>query len=252
MIKIHNLHKNFDSKVVLRGVFLEVHDGERLVIIGRSGCGKSVLLKHILNLMEPDEGYILVDNIAIKKVGQADLFFLRKQFGFLFQSAALFDSMTVEDNIALPLREHATISESEVKSKVAEKLELVGLPGIQNLKPAELSGGMKKRVGLARAIIMDPKYILYDEPTTGLDPIMAANIDKLIIELSNNLNITSIIVTHDMQSVSKIADRVVMLHRGQIIFGGSVEELHHTDNEVVHQFVHAEAEGPVQPKPVKY
>lgn len=252
MIVIHDLHKNFGNKVVLRGVNLEIYDGERLVIIGRSGCGKSVLLKHIINLLQPDKGYILVDDVPIRKVGQKDLFFLRKQFGFLFQGAALFDSMTVAENIALPLNEHTKISQKEIGMKVAAKLELVGLPGIEQLKPAELSGGMKKRVGLARALIMDPKYILYDEPTTGLDPIMAANIDKLIIELSDKLNVTSIVVTHDMQSVTKIAERVVMLHHGQIIYSGTVDELFSTDHEVVHQFVNAEAEGPIQPKPALY
>ena len=252
MIQIHNLQKNFGEKVVLRGVDLEIYDGERLVIIGRSGCGKSVLLKHIINLMQPDKGYILVDDIATRKVGQKDLFFLRKQFGFLFQGAALFDSMSVAENVALPLHEHTTESEKEIARKVAEKLELVGLPGTENLRPAELSGGMKKRIGLARAIIMDPKYMLYDEPTTGLDPIMAANIDKLINELSEKLNMTSIVVTHDMQSVKKVADRVVMLHNGKIIFSGSVEELYNTDHEVVSQFIHGKAEGPIQPKPLKY
>ncbi len=252
MIAIHNLHKSFDGKVVLRGVDLDIHDGERLVIIGRSGCGKSVLLKHILSLMEPDKGYILVDNIAIRKVNQKDLFFLRKQFGFLFQSAALFDSMTVAENIALPLIEHTTLSPAEIARKVSEKLEMVGLPGIENLRPAELSGGMRKRIGLARAIVMDPKYILYDEPTTGLDPIMAANIDKLIVDLSNQLKLTSIVVTHDMQSVNKVATRVVMLHMGKIIFSGTTQDLQTTDNEVVHQFVTANPEGPIQPKPLKY
>jgi phospholipid/cholesterol/gamma-HCH transport system ATP-binding protein len=252
MIQINDLHKSFGEKVVLRGVDLEVFDGERLVIVGRSGCGKSVLLKHILNLMEPDKGYILVDKIAIRRVGQSDLFFLRKQFGFLFQGAALFDSMSVSENIALPLVEHTDLSSIEIAKKVSEKLEMVGLPGIEDLRPSELSGGMKKRVGLARAIIMDPKYILYDEPTTGLDPIMAANIDKLIIELSEKLKVTSIVVTHDMQSVAKVATRVVMLHLGKIIFSGSVDELYDTENKVVSQFVKAEAEGPIQPKPIKY
>lgn len=252
MIAIRNLKKSFENKAVLRDVNLDIYDGEKLVIIGRSGCGKSVLLKHIVNLMQPDNGYILVDNIAIKKVGQKDLFLLRKQFGFLFQSAALFDSMTVAENIALPLVEHTDMTQKEINEKIAEKLELVGLPGVEYLKPAELSGGMKKRVGLARAIVMDPKYILYDEPTTGLDPIMAANIDKLIIELSEKLNVTSIVVTHDMQSVAKVADRVVMLHNGKIIFSGSIDELYATDNKVVNQFVTANAEGPIQPKPVIY
>jgi len=252
MIVIRNLQKNFGGKVVLRGVDLDVMDGERLVIIGRSGCGKSVLLKLMINLLTPDSGYILVDDIPIKKVGQRDLFLLRKQFGFLFQSAALFDSMTVAENISLPLVEHTKDSPLVIRKKVAEKLELVGLPNIENLKPSELSGGMKKRVGLARAIIMDPKYILYDEPTTGLDPIMAANIDKLIISLAEKLNVTSIVVTHDMQSVAKVADRVVMLHNGQIIFSGTVEEVFNSENHVVHQFITADTEGPIQPKPVLY
>ncbi len=252
MIQIRNLHKQFDGKIVLRGVELDVYDGERLVIIGRSGCGKSVLLKHIINLLQPDKGYILVDDIHIKKVGQKDLFFLRKQFGFLFQGAALFDSMSVAENIALPLVEHTRMTHDEMMKKVAEKLELVGLPGIEHLKPSELSGGMKKRVGLARAIVMDPKYILYDEPTTGLDPIMAANIDKLIIDLSEKLKVTSIVVTHDMQSVSKVADRVVMLHNGRILFGGTVDELYASKDPVLKQFVNAETDGPIQPKPFKY
>ncbi len=252
MIEIVNLKKSFDGKVVLRGVNLKIYDGEKLVIIGRSGCGKSVLLKNILNLMQPDEGYILVDEVPIKMVGQKDLFVLRKQFGFLFQGAALFDSMTVAENIALPLVEHTNLSPKEIDRLVAEKLEMVGLPGIQKLKPAELSGGMKKRVGLARAIIMDPKYVLYDEPTTGLDPIMAASIDHLINELNERLQVTSIIVTHDMQSVDRIADRVVMLHTGKIIFEGDLNDLHTSDNPIVHQFVHGKLDGPIQPKPVKY
>ncbi len=252
MIEIVNLKKSFEEKIVLRNVNLKVYDGEKLVIIGRSGCGKSVLLKNILNLMQPDRGYILVDQVPIKKVSQRDLFYLRKQFGFLFQGSALFDSMTVAENIALPLVEHTDLSPKEIKRQVAEKLEMVGLPGIENLKPSELSGGMKKRVALARAIIMNPKYVLYDEPTTGLDPIMAANIDHLINELNDRLNVTSIIVTHDMQSVSRIADRVVMLHMGMIMFEGSVEELHTADNPIVYQFVHAKMDGPIQPKPLKY
>lgn len=249
MIIIRDIVKSFEEKSVLRGVNLDILDGEKLVIIGQSGCGKSVLLKLILNLLQPDNGYILVDDIAIKKVGQTDLFTLRKQFGFLFQGAALFDSMTVAENICLPLVEHTKMSPNEIRVKVAEKLDLVGLPGIENLKPAELSGGMKKRVGLARAIIMEPKYILYDEPTTGLDPIMAANIDKLIIELSEKLNVTSIVVTHDMQSVAKVADRVVMLHDGIIMFNGSVDDLLNTHEPAVRQFVKGSPDGPIKSGP---
>ncbi len=252
MIKIVELKKSFEDKIVLRGVNLEIYDGEKLVVIGRSGCGKSVLLKHILNLMQPDDGYILIDDVPIKKISQKDLFFLRKQFGFLFQGAALFDSMTVEENVGLPLKEHTNLTEKQIRLKVAEKLEMVGLPGTEKLYPSELSGGMKKRVGLARAIIMDPKYVLYDEPTTGLDPIMAANIDHLINELNKKLSVTSIIVTHDMQSVSRIADRVVMLHMGKIIFNGNLDELFNSDNPVVDQFVYAKMEGPIKPKPIKY
>jgi len=249
MIKVVNIKKHFGSKIVLRNVNLEVFDGERLVIIGRSGCGKSVLLKIILNLLQPDDGYILVDDIAIKKVGQHDLFDLRKKFGFLFQNAALFDSMTVAENLALPLFEHTALSKNEIRDKVAEKLELVGLAGIEEMKPAELSGGMRKRVGLARAIVLDPKYIMYDEPTTGLDPIMAANIDKLIIDLSKKLKVTSIVVTHDMQSVRKVADRVVMLHNGRIIYSDAIDKLDESGNDVVHQFINASPDGPIQPRP---
>ncbi len=252
MIEVVNIKKNFGSKIVLRGVNLEVNDGERLVIIGRSGCGKSVLLKLILNLLQPDDGYILVDDVPIKKVEQQDLFELRMKFGFLFQNAALFDSMTVAENIALPLVEHTHLSKTEIRDIIAEKLELVGLSGIEHLKPAELSGGMRKRVGLARAIVLNPSYIMYDEPTTGLDPIMAANIDKLIVDLSEKLKVTSIVVTHDMQSVRKVADRVVMLHNGRIIYSGAIEKLDQSGNAVVHQFINASPDGPIQPKPMAY
>ncbi len=252
MIKVRGVHKSFGQKVVLRGVDLDVHDGERLVVIGRSGCGKSVLLKLIMNLLEPDEGYILVDGIAMKKVGMHDLFSVRKQFGFLFQNAALFDSLSVGENIGLPLTEHTKMSRAEIDRRVARTLEMVGLPGIERLNPAELSGGMRKRVGLARAIILEPRYILYDEPTTGLDPIMAATIDHLIVDLSRQLKVTSIVVTHDMQSVRKVAERVVMLHQGRIIYSAPIEELFRGEHPVVRQFVRGEVQGPIQPKPRKY
>jgi phospholipid/cholesterol/gamma-HCH transport system ATP-binding protein len=246
MVEIHNLKKQFSGKIVLRGVNLKIYESEKLVIIGRSGCGKSVLLKLIINLLQPDDGYILINGAPIKKVGKKDLFHLRKQFGFLFQSAALFDSMTVAENIALPLLEHTHMSHEERMRKVAEKLEMVGLPEIEHLKPAELSGGMKKRVGLARAIILDPKYILYDEPTTGLDPIMAANIDRLIVDLSERLKVTSVVVTHDMQSAFSVADRIVMLHDGVVLFEGTPNDLKTTKNKTIQQFIHAGADDSSQ------
>lgn len=238
MIEIINLHKNFKSKQVLRGIDLTINDGETIAIIGPSGCGKSVLLKNIIRLLEPDEGKVIIDSKDISKLTQKELYQLRTKFGFLFQGAALFDSMTVEENISLPLVEHfPNLSISEIKNAVAEKLEMVGLPGIEKLKPAELSGGMKKRVGLARALITNPSYILYDEPTTGLDPIMSDSIDLLIKQLNEKLAVTSIVVTHDMFSVKNVADRIAMLHEGKIYFNGKPDELLNTDNTIVSNFI---------------
>ncbi len=227
--------------MVLRDVNLTIHDGETMVVIGCSGCGKTVLLRCIIGLIKPYSGKIIVDDEDICQMDRRNLFRIRKKFGMLFQGAALFDSMTVEENIGLALREHTELSPAEVRKKVAEKLEVVGLPGIENKKPAELSGGMKKRVGLARALIMDPQIVLFDEPTTGLDPIMADSINNLIMETHNRLNITSIMVTHDMASVFKVANRVAMLTNGKIIFDGSPKELKKTQNPAVRQFVEGKA-----------
>lgn len=238
MIEIKNLHKSFGSTLVLRGINLDIDTGETLVIIGRSGCGKSVLIKHIVGLLSPDDGHVKVEGEIVDEMDTQSLFKLRKRFGFLFQGAALFDSMTVEENIALSLIESKKgFTEEEIESKVAEKLEMVGLPGTQKSKPAELSGGMKKRVGLARALITDPDYILYDEPTTGLDPIMADSIDLQIKELTEKLNVTSVVVTHDMYSVKNVANRVAMIHEGKIYFKGSAEELLNSDDPVIQQFI---------------
>jgi phospholipid/cholesterol/gamma-HCH transport system ATP-binding protein len=238
MIEIRNLHKSFGSNYVLRGVNLDIDTGETLVIIGRSGCGKSVLIKHIVGLLRPDEGYVKVEDEIVDELDIQSLYKLRTRFGFLFQGAALFDSMTVEENIALSLIESKKVStEEEIRRRVAEKLELVGLPGAQNLKPAELSGGMKKRVGLARALITDPDYILYDEPTTGLDPIMSDSIDLQIKELTEKLNVTSVVVTHDMYSVKNVANQVAMMHEGIIHFTGSAEELINSDDPIIKQFI---------------
>jgi len=250
LIEIQELTKSFSDKPVLRGLNLRIETGESVVIIGRSGCGKSVLLKLMIGLLTPDSGHILIDGEDITQMKEADLYRTRQKFGVLFQGSALFDSMTVKDNVALGLREHTDLSEDEISRIVAEKLALVGLPDIENLKPAELSGGMKKRVGLARAIAMDPEYVLYDEPTTGLDPIMADIINELIKTLNEKLDVTTITVTHDMVSAYKVADRIVMLHRGIIIFDGTPDEVKRTDDVVVRQFVEGLAEGPIKPIPI--
>jgi phospholipid/cholesterol/gamma-HCH transport system ATP-binding protein len=238
MIEIKNLYKRFGDNEVLKGINLDIETGETIVIIGRSGCGKSVLIKHIVGLLEPDEGYVKVEGKIVSDLNEKELYQLRKKFGFLFQGAALFDSMTVEENVGLPLTE--TVNEyslKEIHNIVEEKLSVVDLTGIQNLKPAELSGGMKKRVGLARALISNPDYILYDEPTTGLDPIMSDSIDNMIKNLADKLNVTSIVVTHDMYSVKNVADKVAMIHDGIIYFVGTPDELLKEKDEVIVDFI---------------
>ena len=238
MIEINNLHKSFGQNYVLRGVNLKIATGETIVIIGKSGCGKSVLLKHIVGLIMPDSGFIKVEDQTVNEMDTKDLYKLRKKFGFLFQGAALFDSMTVEENISLALSESENgYTTAEIKKLVDEKLEMVDMPGTQNLKPAELSGGMKKRVGLARALIANPDYILYDEPTTGLDPIMSNSIDKLIKDLTEKLNVTSIVVTHDMYSVKNVANKVAMMNEGIIHFIGSMEKLISSDDKIIQDFI---------------
>jgi len=238
MIEIKNLHKSFGANKVLQGINLDIDTGETLVIIGRSGCGKSVLIKHIVGLLYPDEGYVNVEGRKVDELTMKELYNLRSKFGFLFQGSALFDSMTVEENISLPLEESKIkFSRTEIDKKVAEKLEMVGMSGVQKLKPAELSGGMKKRVGLARALITDPDYVFYDEPTTGLDPIMSDSIDELIKELTDKLNSTSIVVTHDMYSVKNVADRVAMMHEGKIYFTGTPVELLSSTDKIIKEFI---------------
>jgi phospholipid/cholesterol/gamma-HCH transport system ATP-binding protein len=238
MIEIENLHKNFGDKQVLRGVDLVINKGETLVIIGRSGEGKSVLIKHIVGLLQPDRGRVKVEGEIVNDLDENQLYSLRKKFGFLFQGSALFDSMTVEENIGLPLVEaEIKMPQKMIDEVVAEKLELVGLPGVQQLKPSELSGGMKKRVALARALATNPEYILYDEPTTGLDPIMSDSIDDLIKELGGKLNVTSVVVTHDMFSVRNVADKVALLYEGKIYFTGTPDELINSKDKVITDFI---------------
>ena len=237
MIVISNLKKSFGTKAVLTGVNLTIPTGDTMVIIGASGCGKSVLLKHIVGLLEGDEGKVEIDGLNVAMLKEKELFTLRRKFGFLFQGAALFDSMTVLENVALGLVENGMTDQKKIERIVESKLEMVGLPGIGHLKPAELSGGMKKRVGLARALSQDPEYIFYDEPTTGLDPIMADQIDDLIASITRQINVTSVVVTHDMFSVERVAKSVVMMHQGVIYFNGTPQELQHSADPIVRAFV---------------
>jgi phospholipid/cholesterol/gamma-HCH transport system ATP-binding protein len=245
MIKIRGLTKKLGTKQVLNGVDLDVENGETIVVMGRSGTGKSVLLKHVIGLMSPDAGSLEVDGTDLVGLREGELSEIRKRFGMLFQGAALFDSMTVGENVGLALVEHLRLPKAEVRRRVAERLELVGLKGVEGMRPGSLSGGMRKRVGLARAIAMDPQYILYDEPTTGLDPILAGSIGELIRSLQQRLGVTSIVVTHDMASAYKVADRMAMLDGGRIVFTGTTEEVRHTRDPLVRQFIEGSSEGPV-------
>jgi phospholipid/cholesterol/gamma-HCH transport system ATP-binding protein len=239
MIEIKNLKKSFGAKQVLKGVNLNIESGKTTVIIGSSGCGKSVLLKHIIGLLKPDEGEVLVDGENVSLMKEKDLYRMRKKIGFLFQSAALFDSMTVGENVGVSLKENTKTSQVEINRIVSEKLALVNLKGTENLMPSELSGGMKKRVGLARAFATNPEYILYDEPTTGLDPITSDTIDKLIHSLAKNveLKVTSVVVTHDIFSVYEVADRVAMMFEGIVHFEGTPHDLEKTSDPVVREFL---------------
>lgn len=246
MIRIRGLAKRLGGKQVLDSVDLDIPSGETVVVIGRSGTGKSVLLKHIVALMIPDSGSIEVDGENIVGMKEVDLNRVRQRFGMLFQGAALFDSLTVGENVGLSLREHRRMSDGEIRQRVAERLEWVGLEGVENQKPASLSGGMRKRVGLARAIAMDPQYILYDEPTTGLDPIMADVIDRLIRAMQKRLGVTSVVVTHDLASAYKVGDRIAMLDDGRIVFEGTPEETRAARDPLVKQFIEGSSQGPIQ------
>jgi len=245
MIRIVDLKKDFDDLEVLKGVNLTINRGETVVVLGRSGCGKSVLLRHIIGLMMPDSGKVFVDGLDVTELEEKQLYELRKRFGMLFQGAALFDSLSVLENVGLGLREHTDLSNEEIRKIACDKLEMVGLGRLDDKKPAELSGGMKKRVGLARAIAMDPPVVLYDEPTTGLDPIMADVINGLIRDLQKRLGITSIAVTHDIKSAYKIGDRLALLYDGKIVFEGTPEETRSTSDELVRQFIEGNAQGPI-------
>lgn len=246
MIVITELWKNLGGNQVLKGINIQINKGEIFVIIGRSGCGKSVLLKHIIGILKPDRGKVEVLGQEIAKLSESKLNEIRMKFGMLFQGAALFDSLTVRENVGFFLDEHTKLNNETISKIVSEKLKLVGLPGVENLMPCDLSGGMRKRVGLARAIAMDPEIILYDEPTTGVDPVMATAINELIKNLQSKLSLTSIVVTHDMVSAYQIADRIAMLYDGKIIEVGIPDEIKNTKNPIVKQFITGAATGPIK------
>ena len=237
MIRIRDVEKSFGENSVLRGVDLDIEKGQCVVVLGGSGCGKSVLLKLIMGLLKCDAGSILVEGSDVTNMPLERLYETRKKFGMVFQGSALFDSLTVEENVALGLRKHTALSDAEIRDLVGEKLGLVGLQGVQRKRPSELSGGMKKRVSLARAIAMSPTYILYDEPTTGLDPIVANSINDLINDLKKKLTVTSVVVTHDLGSAARVADKVGMLYEGKMIFDGGMEELLSSQDRIVKSFI---------------
>ncbi|MBV9185568.1 MAG: ABC transporter ATP-binding protein [Acidobacteria bacterium] len=246
-VEFRDVNKAYGNKQVLRGADLKVYRGEVLVILGGSGSGKSVTLRHMLGLEAPDSGRVVVEDEDITDHPEEELYRVRKKFGMLFQSGALFDSMNVFENVAFPLREHTEMSEDEIARAVKEKLGLVNLPNTENLMPVDLSGGMRKRVGLARSIVLDPKMILYDEPTTGLDPITSQKINELIIDLQSKLNVTSVVVTHDIQSAFSVGDRIAFLNKGVFEWVGTMEEARTSEHPVLREFLKASAVTAAQP-----
>ena len=246
IISAENVVKKFGERTILNGITLDIYRGETFVIMGGSGCGKSTLLRHLIGALKPDSGKVSVLGKDLAVLSEDGLDAVKKKIGMCFQSAALFDSMTVGENVSLPLREHTKLDRSVIDIVVKMKLEMVGLRGFEDLMPSQLSGGMRKRVGLARAIVMDPEIIFYDEPTAGLDPIVAGVIDKLILDLSKKLSITSVVVTHDMKSVFSIADRVAMLYEGRVLEVGESDTVKNSSNPMVRQFIAGSPDGPIK------
>ncbi len=242
MIQLVDVHKAFGPKRVLEGFSLEVKEGETMVIIGYSGTGKSVAIKHIVGLLEPDSGTVFVDGLEVPTLPRSELYRLRSRIGYVFQFAALFDSLKIGENVAMGLRKQGELSEREIQDRVHEVLELVDLPNVAERFPAEMSGGMRKRVGIARAIAARPKYLLYDEPTTGLDPVTSAVINKLMIRMREKLGVTAIVITHDMRSAYAVGSRIAMLYEGRVRQVGTVDEIQHTHDPVVRQFIEGRAD----------
>jgi phospholipid/cholesterol/gamma-HCH transport system ATP-binding protein len=250
MISLRNVYKSFGTKKVLAGFSLDVNDGETMVIIGFSGSGKSVAIKHIVGLLMPDSGDVLVDNISVPSLTRRELYQLRARLAYVFQFAALFDSMSIGDNVAMGLRKQTDLTPAEISVRVHEALDLVDLPDVANLFPAELSGGMRKRAGLARAIALRPKYILYDEPTTGLDPVTSAVINDLMLRMRAQLGVTSIVITHDMRSAYTVGTRIAMLYEGRVQQVGTVRDIQQTTDPIVRQFIEGRATMGLDATPV--
>lgn len=246
MIKVVDVHKSLGGKPVLAGVDLEVRKGETMVVIGQSGAGKSVLLKLVIGILTPDRGEIFIDGHEITRLSAEERLRLNRKVGMVFQAAALFDSMTVAENVAFGLERHCRLEKEKIKKIVGEALEMVGLKGVENLMPHQLSGGMKKRVGLARAIAYRPEIMLYDEPSTGIDPIRADAINEMINKFKKEMGVTSVVITHDMASAYRVADRMAMLYGGRIIEVGTPEEFRRSQNPIIQQFIRGEAHGPVE------
>lgn len=245
MVELRDLHKSFGDNQVLRGVSLTVARGESIVIVGGSGTGKSVTLRHVIGLVRPDQGHVIIEGKDLCCLAPFELNRVRRRFGMSFQEGALFDSMSVFENIAFPLRRHTKKTEKEIHARVEECLDLVHLEGVESKRPSELSGGMRRRVGFARAISLEPEILLFDEPTTGLDPVISAIVAELIVEMDHRLHVTTMTITHDMKVAFRIADRVAMIHQGRIIENGTPDEFRNSSNPIVQQFITGRADGPL-------
>jgi phospholipid/cholesterol/gamma-HCH transport system ATP-binding protein len=246
VIDFRDVWKAFRDKVVLRGVSLRVEKAQTVFIVGSSGAGKSVLVKHLVGLLKPDKGQILLDGTDVAQLSEEEFYPVRKRVGYVFQHSTLFDSLTIVQNVALPIRKHLRVSHAEAKERALAKLDLVQLAQMANRYPAELSLGMQKRVAIARTLTLDPPYVIYDEPTTGLDPVAARRVDRLIRDLADRLHVTSLVVSHDLTSIFRIADRIAMLYKGQFLLDGAPEDFRKSDHPVVRQYIAGEPEGPME------